>query len=92
MRKNGGITLIALIITIVVMLILVAVCVNVIIKSNLIGIAEKTVGKYNKLADEEGNGGTIEIEGKKYASVEEYLKEKGMIDEEAQKPTFTLTL
>ena len=92
LRKEQGITLISLIITIVVMLILVAVSVNVIIKSNLIGIAEKTVGKYNKVAEEEGNGGTIEIEGKQYASIDEYLKEKGMKDEETQKPTFTLTL
>ena len=44
-KKNKGITLIALIITIVVLLILVAVSVNVLIKSNLIGIAEKTVKK-----------------------------------------------
>ena len=34
MRKNKGITLVALIITIIVMLILVAVSVNVLIKSN----------------------------------------------------------
>ena len=44
-KKNKGITLIALIITIVILLILVAVSVNVLIKSNLIGIAEKTVKK-----------------------------------------------
>lgn len=44
-KKNKGITLIALIITIVVLLILVAVSINVLIKSNLIGIAEKTVKK-----------------------------------------------
>ena len=41
MKRNKGITLIALIITIIVMLILVAVSVNVIIKSNLIGTAGK---------------------------------------------------
>ena len=40
MRKNKGITLIALIITIVVMLILVAVSINVIVNSNIIGYAE----------------------------------------------------
>ena len=44
-KKNKGITLIALIITIVVMLILVAVSVNVLIKSNLIGTAEKAAKK-----------------------------------------------
>ena len=75
-NKNEGITLVALIITIVVMLILVAVSVNVIIKSNLIGTAEKTVNKYNKVAEEEGNSGVIEIDGKKYNSIEDYMKEK----------------
>jgi len=75
--KNRGITLVALIITIIVMLILVAVSVNVLIKSNLIGIAEKTTGKYKTASEEEGKGGTIEIGGKKYASIEEYLKVNG---------------
>ena len=81
MRKNKGITLVALIITIVVMLILVAVSVNVVIKSNLIGTAEKTVDKYKTVAEEEGNGGTIEIDGKKYDSLDNFLNEKGIIDE-----------
>ena len=76
-EQNRGITLVALIITIVVMLILVAVSVNILIKSNLIGIAEKTADKYNKEAEEERKGGTIEIGGKKYASIEEYLKVNG---------------
>ena len=75
-NRNKGITLVALIITIVVMLILVAVSVNVIIKSNLIGTAEKAVDKYNKVAEEEGNSGVIEIDGKKYNSIEDYMKEK----------------
>ena len=79
-NKNKGITLVALIITIVVMLILVAVSVNVIIKSNLIGTAEKTVNKYNKVAEEEGNSGVIEIDGKKYASIEDYQAKKEYID------------
>ena len=74
LKQNKGITLVALIITIVVMLILVAVSVNVVIKSNLIGTAEKTVNKYSKAAEEESNGGTIEINGKKYASIEDYIE------------------
>ena len=74
MRKNKGITLVALIITIIVMLILVAVSVNVLIKSNLIGTAEKTVNKYSKVAEEESNGEAIEINGKKYASIEDYIE------------------
>ena len=76
-EQNRGITLVALIITIVVMLILVAVSINILIKSNLIGIAEKTAEKYNKVAAEEGDGGTVEIGGKKYDSIEEYLKVNG---------------
>ena len=76
MKKNNGITLIALIITIIVMLILVAVSVNILIKSNLIGTAEKTVDKYNKAAEEEGNSGLIEIAGKKYNSIENYMTGK----------------
>ena len=75
-NRNEGITLVALIITIVVMLILVAVSVNVIIKSNLIGTAEKTVNKYKTASEEEGNNGVIEIDGKKYNSIEDYRKEK----------------
>ena len=89
MRKNKGITLVALIITIIIMLILVAVSVNVLIKSDLIGIAEKTTGKYKTASEEEGKGEAIEIGGKKYASVDEYLKEKGMITEEIHNWTRT---
>ena len=71
-NRNKGITLVALIITIVVMLILVAVSVNILIKSNLLGTAEKTVNKY-KIASEEENSGVIEIDGKKYNSIEDYI-------------------
>ena len=73
MKRNKGITLIALIITIIVLLILVAVSVQVLIKSNLIGAAEKTTSKYKTAAEEEANGGTIEIGGKKYDSIEDYV-------------------
>ena len=54
-EQNKGITLIALIITIIVMLILVAVSVNVLIKSNLIGTAEKTVNSYKTASEKEAN-------------------------------------
>ena len=74
-NRNKGITLVALIITIVVMLILVAVSVNVVVKSNLIGTAEKAVNKY-KTASEEENSGVIEINGKKYNSIEDYMAGK----------------
>ena len=75
MRKNQGITLIALIITIIVMLILVAVSVNILIKSNLIGTAEKAGDKYKTAYEEEAKGGTIEIDGKKYNSIDDYMEE-----------------
>ena len=73
MRRNNGITLVALFITIIVMLILVAVSVNVLIKSNLIGTAEKATEKYKTAAEEEGKGGTITIGDIKYDSMEAYL-------------------
>ena len=74
LRKEQGITLISLIITIVVMLILVAVSVNVIIKSDLLGIADKAVNKYRTASEEEGNLGGIVINGIKYGSIEDYAK------------------
>ena len=73
-EQNKGITLISLIITIVVMLILVAVSVNVIIKSNLLGIADKAVNKYKTAAEEESNFGGLVIDGVKYETIEDYAK------------------
>lgn len=43
MRKNKGITLIALIITIIILLILTGVSINLLIKGDLFGSAEKAV-------------------------------------------------
>lgn len=51
MRKNNGITLVGLIVTIVVMLILVVVSINIVIKSDLIGTADKVAKEYNTTAD-----------------------------------------
>ena len=81
MRKNKGITLIALIITIIVMLILVAVSANIIINSNIIRQAEKAAEGYKTAYEQEANGGEIEINGKKYGSVEEYLAGKENLPE-----------
>lgn len=82
MKENKGITLVALIITIVVMLILVAVSVNILIKSNLIGVAEKTTEGYKKASEDESKGSKIVIGGVEYSSVDEYLngKEIAMFD------------
>ena len=77
MKKNKGITLIALIITIVVMLILVAVSVNIIINSNIIGQAEKAAEGYKTAYEQESNIGQVTIGGKTYNSIEDYLAEQG---------------
>ena len=82
MKKNEGITLVALIITIVVMLILVAVSINILVNSNLIGHAEKTGDAYaGAIKNEEklGNDG-ITVNGKRYANVEDVAKGKVLIE------------
>ena len=53
MRKNEGITLIALIITIIILLILVGVSVNLLIKGDLFGSAEKAVNGTNAKVEEQ---------------------------------------
>ena len=53
MRKNKGITLIALIITIIILLILVGVSVNLAIKGDLFGSAEKAVNGTNAKVEEQ---------------------------------------
>ena len=78
MKKNKGITLIALIITIIVMLILVAVSVNILIKSNLIGVAEKTTEGYKTAAEDESKSSNIVIDGVDYSNVDEYLNGKSI--------------
>lgn len=53
MRKNNGITLIALIITIIILLILVGVSINLAIKGDLFGSAEKAVDGTNAKVEQE---------------------------------------
>ena len=53
MRKNKGVTLITLIITIIVLLILVGVSINLIIKGDLFGNAEKAVDGTNAKVEQE---------------------------------------
>ena len=48
MRKNQGITLVALIITIIIMLILVGVVVQVVIQSDLLGTAKNAGDEYEE--------------------------------------------
>ena len=62
MKKNKGITLIALIITIIIMLILVAVTVALVINSGLIDTTKRTGANYKTAQGNEedlGNGVTI---------------------------------
>ena len=75
-REEKGITLVALIITIVVMLILVAVSINVIVNSNLIGYSEKTGDAYSGAIKNEENFGNdgITINDKEYASIDDYIE------------------
>ena len=86
-KEEKGITLVALIITIVVMLILVAVSLNVLVNSNLIGHAEKTGDAYaGAIKNEEklGNDG-ITINDKEYASIDDYIESRKPLPEGAGK-------
>ena len=73
MKKNRGITLIALIITIIVMLILVAVSISVALNTGLFKSASDATKNWKAAQDEESKM-QIEIGGKKYDSVEDYLE------------------
>ena len=75
-NKEKGITLIALIITIIVMLILVGVVVTVVIQSNLLRTAKTAGDKYKTAYEDESNMSEVTIDGKKYASIEDYLEGK----------------
>ena len=74
MKKNKGITLIALIITIVIMIILVTVSISILINSGIIGKAkdakDKTAEAYE---DEKRVGDNLNIDGVSYNNVDEYM-------------------
>ena len=75
MRKNQGITLIALIITIIVMLILVGVVVTVVIQSDLLGTAKNAGNEYKAAYEKESSISGVTINGKEYGSIEDYMNE-----------------
>ena len=78
MRKENGITLVALIITIVVMLILVAVSINILVNSNLIGHAEKTGDAYSDaITKEEKYNPNIE----NWKTLDDYMKNAKIVEE-----------
>ena len=78
LKNKSGITLIALIITIIVMLILVGVVVTVIIQSNLLGTAKTAGDKYKTAYEDESNMSEVTINGEKYASIEDYINNNPM--------------
>ena len=77
-EKNQGITLIALIITIIIMLILVAVSISLALNSGLFEKAGKATQNWNTAQDAEGElaSGKVNIGGKWYASIDDYLNNK----------------
>jgi len=72
-HKEKGITLVALIITIIVMLILVAVSVQVVINSDLIGTAQDAGDRTEAKYQEEGNMSEITVGNTTYESIDKYL-------------------
>ena len=83
MRKNKGITLIALIITIIILLILVGVSLNLLIKGDLFGSAEKAVEGTNAKVEEQQTA-VDELMGE-LDEVEKEIEEQQRQQEEAEK-------
>ena len=83
MRKNKGITLIALIITIIILLILVGVSLNLLIKGDLFGSAEKAVEGTNAKVNEQQTR-VDELMGE-LDEVEREIEEQERQQEEAEK-------
>ena len=81
LKTQKGITLIALVITIIVMLILVAVTISMAINGGLFEKAGKATGDTKNAMDAEQQlaDGRLQIDGKTYASIDDYLAEKAML-------------
>ena len=78
LRTNKGITLIALVITIIVMLILVGVTISMSVNGGLFDYAGKASGQTKNAIKAEGQlaDGGIEVDGQWYNSIDEYLETK----------------
>ncbi len=76
--KNRGITLVALIITIIVMLILVGVTLSIALNGGIVAKTQEAKAKTEAAMEEEKNigNGKVEIDGKTYNSIDEYIHEK----------------
>lgn len=81
--KESGITLIALIITIIVMLILVAVSIQVLFNTGLFDAAGKAVQKWDTEQEKEANM-QLTIGNKVYGSVEDYINGKEDLEAKEQ--------
>ena len=80
-KTQNGITLIALVITIIVMLILVGVTISMAVNGGLFDYAGKAVGETKNVlnAEQELANGKIQVDGKWYASINDYLKGKELL-------------
>ena len=74
-HTSKGITLIALVITIIVMLILVAVTIQIAVNGGLFEYAGRAAGDTKNAIEEENNlaTGRVEVDGKVYESIEDYI-------------------
>ena len=73
-----GITLIALVITIIVMLILVGVTISMALNGGLFGYAKKAARdtESQKQLEQELSSGKVTVNGKEYASIDDYLNNR----------------
>ena len=82
MRRENGITLIALIVTLAVIIVLLGVSINVFVNSDIIGHSEKTGQAYTNALENDkkiGNDG-VTINGKKYANMEDFGRGEELIE------------
>ena len=82
MRKEKGITLIALMVTLAVIIVLLGVSINVFVNSDIIGHSEKTGQAYTNALETDktiGNDG-VTINGKRYANMEDFGRGEELIE------------
>ena len=82
MRRENGITLIALIVTLAVIIVLLGVSINVFVNSDIIGHSEKTGQAYTNALENDktiGNDG-VTINGKRYANMEDFGRGEELIE------------
>ena len=81
-NRNKGITLIALIVTLAVIIVLLGVSINVFVNSDIIGHSEKTGQAYTNALENDktiGNDG-VTINGKRYANMEDFGRGEELIE------------